>query len=186
MNNPLGSAAEFLISTLFDLYFLIMLLRFLLQIFRADFYNPLSQFIVRATNPILVPMRRVIPGFGGIDASAVIALIALKMMQFALLAAIAGIAPSPSRLAAIALADLLQTTVYVFIFAIIIQVVISWVSPGLHNPMANLLSSLTEPLLRPIRRVLPPFSGIDFSTLVVLLLLQLVLILFVRPLQGLI
>lgn len=66
MNNPLGSAAEFLISTLFDLYFLIMLLRFLLQIFRADFYNPLSQFIVRATNPILVPMRRVIPDLAGL------------------------------------------------------------------------------------------------------------------------
>lgn len=186
MNSPLGAAAEFLISTLFDLYILILLLRFLLQLLRADFYNPLSQFIVRASNPVLVPLRRIIPGFGGIDVSAIAAMVALKAMQLGLLAAIALIPVSATRLAALTAADLLQTTVYVFIVAIMIQVILSWVSPGQHNPMTKLLHSLTEPLLRPARRVIPSFSGIDFSAFAVLIALQLVLILVVRPLYSVI
>ena len=184
--NPLGSAAEFLIRTLFDLYILLIMLRFLLQVVRADFYNPLSQFVVRASNPVLVPLRRLIPGLGGIDISSVLVMLALKMAELALIAIVVrGLEPSAVQLLIISFADLTQLTVYVFIFAIIIQVVLSWIAPGTFNPVVSLVFSLTEPLLGPARKIIPPFSGMDLSPLIVLVALQLILILVVGPLYSL-
>ena len=184
--NPLGSAAEFLIRTLFDLYILLIMLRFLLQVVRADFYNPLSQFVVRASNPVLVPLRRLIPGLGGIDISSVLVMLALKMAELALIAIVVrGLEPSAVQLLIISFADLTQLAVYVFIFAIIIQVVLSWIAPGTFNPVVSLVFSLTEPLLGPARKIIPPFSGMDLSPLIVLVALQLILILVVGPLYSL-
>ena len=184
--NPVGSAAEFLIRTLFDLYILTVMLQFLLQIVRADFYNPLSQFAVRTTNPILVPMRRLIPDLGGIDASSILLMLALKMAELALITImVRGLEPSAVQLLMISFADLVQLAVYVFIFAVIIQVVLSWIAPGTYNPIMSLIYSLTEPLLGPARKIIPPFSGMDLSPLIVLVALQLILILVVGPLYTL-
>lgn len=187
MGNPVSSATEFLIRTLFDLYILVVMLRFLLQLVRADFYNPLSQFVVRATNPPLVPLRRLIPGLGGIDVSALLLALALKMIELAVISLVRGASGIDlMALVVVSLADLTQLVVYIFIIAIIIQVVLSWVSPGVYNPMTVLLHSLTEPLMRPARRIVPTFSGLDLSPLVVLIVLQLVLILIVAPLYHLV
>ncbi len=184
--NPLGSAAEFLIRTLFDIVILIVMLRFLLQLVRADFYNPLSQFVVRASNPILVPLRRIVPGLGGIDFSAILLMLVLKLAELALITMVVrGLGPTIGQLLIISIADLIQLAVYVFIFAIIIQVVLSWIAPGTYNPVVSLVHSLTEPLLAPARRIIPPFSGIDLSPLVVLIALQLILILVVGPFYSL-
>ncbi len=186
MGNPYASdAATLLIQTLFGLYILVVLLRFVLQLVRADFYNPISQFIVKATQPPLGPMRRIIPGFGGIDLASLVLMFLLQYVEIWLLSAIHGKAAGAVGIAILAVAELLKLTVYLFFFSIIVQVVLSWVNPHAHNPITALIYRLNEPILRPARRLLPPFSGVDLSPLLVLIALQLALILIVRPVRDL-
>ena len=185
MGNPYATdAATLLIETLFGLYIIIVMLRFLLQWVRADFYNPISQFIVKATQPPLKPMRRVIPGFAGLDLAALVLMFVLQCIELWLVFAVRGIAPGFAAIAIFSVAELLQLCIYVFLFSIIVQVVLSWLSPDAYNPVTVLLYRLNEPLLRPARRVLPPFSGIDLSPLVVIIVLQLASILLVRPIRD--
>ncbi len=186
MGNPYASdAATLLIQTLFGLYILVVLLRFLLQLVRADFYNPISQFIVKATQPPLGPLRRIIPGLAGIDVAAVVLMFALQFAEIWLIQVIHGKPPSAAGIGILAVAELIKLTIYLFFFTIIVQVVLSWVNPHAHNPITVLVFRLNEPLLRPARRLLPPFSGVDLSPLLVLIALQLALILIVRPIRDL-
>lgn len=182
--NYVGNAATFLIETLFGLYILIVMLRFLLQWVRADFYNPVSQFIVKATQPVLAPLRRVIPGFAGADLAAVVLMFALKFAELWLVMGLLGMSPQIPGLAMLCVAELLGLLINVFIFAILIQVIISWVNPGLYNPITSLLHSLNEPLLAPARRLIPPISGLDLSPIAVIIALQLASILFVAPIRD--
>ena len=185
MGNPYASdAATLLIQTLFGLYVLVVLLRFLLQLVRADFYNPLSQFIVKATQPPLGFLRRIIPGFAGIDFAAVVLLLLLQCGEIWLLLVVNGKTPNVAGIGVLAVAELLKLTIWLFFFTIIIQVVLSWVNPHAHNPITVLIFRLNEPLLRPARRILPPFSGVDLSPLLVLIALQLAIILIVRPIRD--
>ena len=169
-----GNAGVFLINTVFGLYILIVMLRFLLQLVRGDFYNPVSQFLVKATTPVLVPLRRVIPGLFGIDFAAVILLLVLQIMQIALVGIIKGFAFQPLGLLVMSVAELASLTLNIFFFSILIQVILSWVNPGAYNPVAAIVHDLNEPLLRPARRLIPPVSGFDFSPLVVGVALKLV------------
>jgi len=187
MGDPLSSAAVFLVRTLFELYILVFALRFLLQMVRADFYNPLSQFVVKATNPVLVPLRRIFPGFGGIDFPSIVAMLVLKIIElFILSLLVTGLSAGFGTILIVSVIELIKLFVYIYIVAILIQVVISWVSPGTYNPMTALIHSITEPLMRPARRMIPPMSGFDLSPLAALIALQLVLILFVEPLYQLV
>ena len=169
-----GNAGVFLINTVFGLFILIVMLRFLLQLVRADFYNPVSQFLVKATSPVLVPLRRVIPGLYGIDFAAVVLLLVLQIMQIVLVGLVKGYAFQPLGIVVMAFAELASLTVNIFFFSILIQVILSWVSPGNDNPVSGVLYGLNEPLLRPARRMIPPVSGFDFSPLIVGVLLKLV------------
>lgn len=182
--NYVGNAATFLIETLFGLYILIVMLRFLLQWVRADFYNPVSQFIVKATQPVLIPLRRFIPGFGGADLAAVVLMFALKFVELWLITGLLGIAPNVPGLAILSIAELLGLLINVFIFAILIQVIVSWVNPGMYNPVMGLLHSLNEPLLAPARRLIPPISGLDLSPIAVIICLQLVSMVGVAPIRD--
>ena len=179
-----GNAATFLIDTLFGLYLLIVMLRFLLQTLRADFYNPISQFLAKVTQPALRPMRRFIPGVAGIDTSSLVLLMVIQTVQVWLTTAILGIPAAALGVIVFAVAELLKLLVNVFFWAVFIQIVISWVNPGLHNPVTSLLSTLSEPLLRPARRMLPPMSGFDLSPIPVMIGLQLSLILLVDPIRD--
>ena len=187
MGGPyVGNAATFLIETIFGLYILIVMLRFLLQLVRADFYNPISQFISKATAPALVPLRRVIPGLYGIDVACIVLMLGLKVLELWLVFAIGGQgSPALAGIAVLALAELARLAVNVFLFSILIQVVISWVNPGLYNPVTSILHSLNEPLLAPARRLVPPMSGLDLSPIAVLVALQLASMLLVRPIADL-
>lgn len=180
-----GNAATFLIETLAGLYILIVMLRFLLQWARADFYNPVSQFIVKATQAPLAPLRRIIPGFAGLDLAALLFMFVLKFVELWLITALLGIAPQVVGLAMLSIAELLGLAINVFIFSILIQVIISWVNPGMYNPVMGLLHSLNEPLLGPARRVIPPISGLDLSPIAVIICLQLVSMLAVAPIRDL-
>src|SRR3569832_2124790 len=184
-NQYFAASAVFLIQTLFGLYILAVMLRLLLQWVRADFYNPISQFLVKVTNPPLRPLRRVIPGWGGIDLASVLLLIVLEMIeQFLINTALGQAQPFPGLAlnAVIALLDLLLN---IYIFGIIIQAILSWVAPTSYIPAVSLIHSLTEPLLAPARRFIPAISGIDLSPIAVLLLLQLTKMLILTPLADL-
>ena len=185
MGGPyVGNAATFLIQTLFGLYILIVMLRFLLQWARADFYNPVSQFIVKATQPPLAPLRRIIPGLGGLDMAALLFMFVLKFVELWLVVELDGRSAPIGALAVLSVAGLLGLAIRVFMFSILIQVVISWVNPGMYNPLMGLLHSLTEPLLAPARRVIPPISGLDFSPFVVIICLYLATMLVEAPIRD--
>lgn len=184
MGGYFGNAAVFLIQTIFGLYILAVMLRFLLQWMHADFYNPVSQFLVKMTTPLLQPLRRVIPGFGGIDFASLVLMLALQMTALILVALLLGRPLSAAALLVLAAAELLSLLVKVFLFSILIQVILSWVRPGDRSPVSLLLHQLNEPLLAPARRIIPTFSGLDLSPILVLVLLQLSLMLIVAPLQD--
>jgi YggT family protein len=181
--NYFTNPIEFLISTLFSLYILAVMLRFLLGMVRADFYNPVSQFLVRITNPVLVPLRKVIPSIGKFDISAIILMVVLQILSLTLIVLLRGGGVPVSAVIIIGLAELVSLAINVFFFAIIIQVILSWVNPGTYNPVTALLYSLTGPVLRPIQQLIPPISGIDLSPLFALIGLQ-VLRMLVMPLLG--
>lgn len=186
MGGPyVGNAATFLIQTIFGLYILIVMLRFLLQWVRADFYNPVSQFIVKATQPALGPLRRIVPGLAGLDVAAMVFMLALKLVELWLVTGLVGKDAPLGALLVLSIAELLGLLVKVFIFSILIQVVISWVNPGMYNPVMGLLHSLNEPLLAPARRVIPPMSGLDLSPIVVIICLYLVTMLVEAPIRDL-
>lgn len=162
----------FLVDTLFHLFTVALLLRFLLQAVRANFYNPVSQALVRVTDPVLRPLRRVIPGVGGVDVAALVAMLAVQALGTWLVALIVGAAtPFPWLLltAAVRVVDLALLT---YIVAILVQAVVSWVNPGAANPTVALLRQLTAPVVRPFRRLVPPLGGLDLSPLFALIALQ--------------
>jgi YggT family protein len=182
MNNSyLTNPLEFLISTLFSLYILAVMLRFILGAVRADFYNPVSQFLVRITNPLLVPMRRIIPSFRQYDTSALLLMLLLQLVSLVIVVMLRGVSVSFITLLLAAIGELVVLTFNVFIFAIVIQVILSWINPGTYNPVNALLHSITRPVMGPIQRLIPPVSGIDLSPLVALIGLQ-VLKMLVLPL----
>lgn len=184
-NQYFAASAVFLIQTVFGLYVLAVMLRLLLQWLRADFYNPVSQFIVKITNPPLRPLRRIIPGLGGIDLASVLLLIALQMVELFLINMAMGHAIGAGNLFVDAVADLLGLLINIFIGAILIQVILSWLAPGNYNPLIGLVHKIAEPLLAPARRIIPPISGIDLSPLAALVVLQLLKFLIVAPLTSL-
>jgi YggT family protein len=181
LTNPLA----FLINTLFSLYILTFMLRFLLQLVRADFYNPLSQFLVKATNPLLVPARRIIPGWKGVDMASIVVMVILQMIAQALVILVYGISFTLQALLILSIIELLSLVLNIYFITIIVQAVLSWISPGTHNPMTGLLYSLNEPVLRPARRLIPPIGGMDLSPIAVLIAIQLLRMLLIPPLQSL-
>lgn len=185
MGSYFSNAMVFLISTAFSLYILAVMLRFLFQLVRADFHNPFSQFLLSITTPVLRPLRNIIPGVKGIDWPALVLLLLLAISELIIIGVLQGSVLPPGNLLIVAVASLLQTAIYIFMFALIISAILSWVAPGTYNYLTSLLTSLTEPLLTPIRRRLPPAGGLDFSLLIALILLQLLLMLVVQPLMDL-
>lgn len=181
----LSNAGVFLIKTLFGIYEIIILLRFLMQMVRADFYNPISQFVVKATSLPLKPLRRLIPGVAGMDMASLVLLLVVIIVELLLLSLVSTLPmPSAFGLVALALVELLKLTINVFLFSVIILAILSWVSPGGYNPVANLLFQITAPLMRPARRMLPPMGGLDLSPMVVIIALYLLILLLVDPLQN--
>ena len=162
------------------------MLRFLLQLVRADFYNPLSQFLIAVTNPCLRHLRRWVPGFLGIDWPSIILLTLLQGMEICLIVLVRGGGlPVLAGLPVLIVAHLLELSIWIYLFVIIFQVLISWINPGTHSPVIVLMYQLTDPILRPLRRLLPSAGGLDWSPLVAIILLNLLLLLVIAPLLDL-
>ena len=168
-----ANAGLFLLNVIFGLYIFAVLLRFLLQLVRADFYNPIAQFLVTITNPPLKPLRRAIPGMYGIDLASLVLLLLLELVFQTLLAMLLSQSVTVATLLVRGIFDLLHSALNIFLFGILIMVILSWINPY-PNALSQLLGRLTEPLLRPARRAIPPFSGIDLSPMLVMLVLVLV------------
>ena len=177
-----ADAGLFLIDTVLGIYILIVLLRFLFQLAGADFYNPLSQFIVKASNPPLARLHQLIPSLWGIDLGAIVLLLILEGLRLSVTALMLGHTPRVGGVLILSIGELLKLAVYVVVFSIFVRALLSWVSSGTSNPMAQLLGSFTEPLLAPARRLLPATGGLDLSPIIVFMVLMLVLKLLVQPL----
>lgn len=196
MGNPALDALGFIVGTLLNLYAMIVAIRFVMQLLRADYYNPLAQFVVKATDPLLVPMRRVIPAIQRYDTSSLLLcflVLLLKLVLFKVLSL--GYAPVFGQgllteslgfgvMVLVALIDLVHLFFNIFIFAIIIQAVLSWIPAAGGHPMQSLLHTITEPVLRPLRRFIPVTGGIDLTAFVAIIGLFALRIFVVGMLQS--
>lgn len=175
----LQDIANLLLQTIFQLFLLALMLRLLLQLARADFYNPISQFLVTVTAPLLKPLRRVIPGVGGIDMASVALILLTQVVATAVLVLIRGFPiPNPLLLLIWGLLGSIGLLINIYFFAILATIIVSWVAPGSYNPAILLLQQLTEPVMKPFRNLIPPIGGLDLSPIFVFLtinVLQIVL-----------
>jgi YggT family protein len=166
-------ALIFLFQSLLELYILTFVLRLILQSVRADIRNPISQFVLRVTDPLVLPLRRLVPAVGPVDSATVLIAIAL---QAALIGALLSIActtgPNLAQLVGLSIIRLARLTLNIFFFLIIAQVIVSWVAAGQYNPMLYLLAQVVEPVLRPFRRLIPPIARFDLSPLFAILAIQ--------------
>lgn len=170
--------ADILITILLiasSFYLTIVLLRFLLQLARADFYNPITQFAVKATSPLLRPLRRIIPGWGSLDgASLVLAIIIQAITFFLIMIALSGGVPSinPLTLLTWSVLNVLDLIVTIYFWSVIAVVVVSWIAPGSNHPAIQLVAQITEPVMRPVRNIMPSMGGLDLSPIIVFLILN--------------
>lgn len=178
---PLTQVGMLVINTLVGLYLLVVVLRFLLQLVRADFYNPISQFIVKATNPPLIPLRKIIPGWGGVDLSSVVLALLVQAVAIILILLLNGIQP-PIQVILWAAIGVLSLVLKVYFWGLLITVIASWVAPNSYNPALILISQLLEPAMRPIRKIMPDMGGIDLSPIIMFLLIQVLEVLLVQGL----
>jgi len=172
----------FLIDTVIGLYTLIVMLRFLFQLTGADFYNPISQTVVKLSNPPLVRLRRVVPSLPGIDTAAVVLLLILEMCRIACINLLSGHSPAIVGLVLLSVGELLKLAIYIIIFSIFIRAMLSWFSGARYTPVLRLMHTFTEPVLKIFRRLLPVTGGLDFSPIAVFIVFMVVLKIVVQPL----
>jgi YggT family protein len=169
MPSNIASALVFIVNALTSLYLLVLLLRFWLPWLRADFRNPLAQGILKLTSPVIVPLRRIIPSFGRLDTATVLVAFVLQYLGLMLILLIVGDGAAFSDIAITSIVKLVLLSMNLFMFAIFVRIILSWISPGQHNPATAIITTLTEPLLSPVRRLIPPLGGFDISPIFVII-----------------
>jgi YggT family protein len=179
----LGQPLLFLIDTLSGLYVFALVLRFLLQWVEADFYNPVSQFLVKATQPLLRPLRRALPSIGRIDSASIALIVIVQMLAGYLIFALQGLALNPAALAVWSLIQILDMLFSLYTFGILIVALLSWFATAPYNPAIKLLYSLMAPVLDFFRRAIPAIGGVDLSPMAALVALQVLKMLIIPPLQ---
>ncbi|MGB0503888.1 MAG: YggT family protein, partial [Thalassolituus sp.] len=177
-------AGLLLINSIGSLVLLVIVLRFLLQLVRADFYNPMSQMIVKFTNPLLIPLRRIIPGFGGLDVASLVLALAAQYLLIVLVLMIAGFGvnlPFVAMIgwAAVGLGSLLLN---IYFWGLLIVIIASWIAPNSYNPALILINQIIDPVMRPIRTRMPDLGGLDLSPMVLMLGIKVIEILVLYPL----
>jgi len=172
------TALIFIVDTLLSLALFVVLARLLLQWARADFRNPIAQAIVRLTNPLILPLRRVLPPIGKVDTASVVAVILVAIIKRGILFALTGYGTPGLELWVQAVAvELVQALLRTYFYAILLYALLSLVAPGGYSPMQSLLATVCEPILRPFRRLIPPIAGIDLSPLWAVIAIQAILLL---------
>lgn len=174
MNNYATNPLIFIISTILHMYAFALALRFVLQWVKADFYNPVSQFIVKITTPVVHPARKIIPGYKGLDIATLVVCYLILSLSQAIVQTLSGYQITPVTVTIMAITDLVSMMINVFFYAIIIQAIISWINPQGHNPINSLLYSVTAPVLRPVQKFIPPMGGMDISPIFALIGLKVI------------
>lgn len=184
MPSNLSSAIVFVVNAITSLYLLVLLLRFWMPWLRADFRNPLAQGILRFTSPLVIPVRRILPSFGRLDTATVLVAFVIQYLTVLLLLLIMGITAGIAAIALTALVKLVVLSINLFVYAIFIRIILSWVSQGGYNPATAIITTLTEPVLRPFRRLIPSMGGFDISPIfaIILLLAATIVVNGLRPL----
>ncbi|CRM62525.1 MULTISPECIES: YggT family protein [Pseudomonas] len=170
----LNDALIFIIQTLGSLYLLIVLMRFILQLVRANFYNPLCQFVVKATQPLLKPLRRIVPSMFGLDMSSLVLALLLQILLFVVVLMLNGYQAFTVLLLPWALIGIFSLFLKIIFWSMIISVILSWVAPGSRSPGAELVYQITEPVLAPFRRLIPNLGGLDISPIFAFIAIQLI------------
>ena len=172
------SALIFIVETLLSLALFVVLARLMLQLARADFRNPICQAVVRLTNPLILPLRRILPPIGKVDTASVVAVVLIAVVEVAIVFAIRGITfVGPIYWLQSAALEIAHTLLWTYFYAIVLYALLSMVAPGGYSPLQSVLATICEPVLRPFRRVIPPVAGIDLSPLWACILIQAILIL---------
>jgi YggT family protein len=175
-------ALYFIVKTLAQLFLLLLLLRFWLPLLRADFRNPVAQGILRFTSPLVVPLRRILPSVGRLDTATVLIAFVVQFLVVVALLALTNRMAGPLPIAIVSVIELAILSLNLFFFVVLIRVILSWVAPGNYNPATVLIGTLSEPILRPFRRLIPPIGGFDISPIFAIVLLQ-ALVIFLRTLK---
>lgn len=183
MPDALQNALIFLIESIFNIYLFILVIRLIMVWVRSDYFNPVSQFTMKATNIMVMPVRRFLPSFGQLETSTLVLLILLECVKFFLLMLINSGFPNLLGIFILSIADILYLIIQTFTYAIILQAVLSLVQPG--SFMMPVLYRFTSPIMQPIQRILPPIGGFDLSPIPALIILQLLNIVLVSPLMSL-
>lgn len=187
MYQPFNNASVFLVQTLFNLYLFVLFLRMILQWQRADYYNPIVQLTVRLTDPLVRPLRKILPRLGWLDLAIMLILLLVTCIKISLLFWLdTGGVIYPVGLVIWVVGDLLSQLLNLYFFVILFRVIISWVSPNPYNPAVAILTLISEPVLRPFRRVIPMVAGFDLTPILAIIVLKTVDILVTVPLiqQG--
>jgi YggT family protein len=177
MSSSGANAFSFLVGTLIDLYITAVLLRLLLQWVRADFYNPVCQFLVKVTNPVIVPLRRVVPSIWKLDTASVVTIVALEIVSVWVASRISSSPLDFGQIFVFSLVKLAAAVLMTYFFLIIASVILSWVGARMRHPAIPLVYQLTEPVLRPFRKIIPPIAGLDLSPLFALIAIRFLLLL---------
>jgi YggT family protein len=174
----MSAAFAFIIETLLALALFVVMARLLLQWTRADFRNPLCQAVVRITNPLVLPLRRVLPPIGKIDTASVVAVLLVATVDVACIFALhsSGIPPLLAWIHMV-LIEVARTLLWTYLYAIFLYALLSLIAPGGYSPLQSLLTTLCEPVLRPIRRLIPAVAGLDLSPMWAIIAIYAILIL---------
>lgn len=172
------SALIFIVDTLLSLALFVVLARLLLQWARADFRNPIAQAIVRLTNPLILPLRRILPPVGKVDTASVVAVLLVAVVKVGILLALRGYGSPGVQLWVQSVAvELVEALLRTYFYAILLYALLSLIAPGGYSPLQSVLASVCEPVLRPFRRLIPPIAGIDLSPLWAVIAIQAILLL---------
>jgi YggT family protein len=187
MGQNLANAGIFLVQTFFGLYILVIMLRLLIQAVRADFYNPISQGIVKLTDPALRPLRRFVPGIRGFDLASLVLALLMQIIALVLIFLLSPVSvPGPIVLLLWSALGLFSLTLKIFYFSLIAMIIVSWIAPYSNHPAIVLIHQLVDPICAPARKLLPPMGGLDFSVILVFTFIILIdSFLVVKPLQAL-
>jgi YggT family protein len=171
------NAFAFLVETIFHLYLVALMLRVLLEAIGADYYNPVCQALIKVTDPVVRPLGKILPRVGKLSLAGLVALYILQVISLILIGLISGWQLDPLVIGLLAMLRLVRMLLVLYLVLIIIGVILSWVGQGFRHPIVPLIFQLTEPVLAPIRRVMPSLGGFDLSPLIALILIQFLILL---------